>query len=247
MNKVPFRSQGLPAGFFNELNTIHMHIDGKELGLVVEHLRRLEARSTRSKINYVERFIAGPQRQKLPEIYESHTPELAGEEAFEFFSTSHLKDRQDTIQIVNLTGEVLVSAPSTIIEVEQTVAWLGPRGWKSLPESSYVEAIQASEVRLTPRPSLEFEIHHGFDLPRGGPQIELEELAEFCEKYHIEFGGWFVFLDELKSKYRSNSFCRAGAHKQSETEQSALNFFLAKKAFGPSRTLVEKILGIWKS
>jgi len=252
MKKFEYRSPNLPAGFFNRLGTLHMHVDGaQDQGLILRLVQVLEDQGNPGKLNHVERFIAGPQREILPEVYQSHTPELGGEEVLEFFSTNFLKNRANAVEVVNFIcdRDILGNVPCIITEVEEPVMWLGPEGWKSLASPGYVSAIQASEVKLAPSPSLDFEIHHGFNLPKENTQVDLAELGYFCEKNSVVFGGWFVFEKPSCWTYRSNSFSNwDGLEEQVEREQSALNNFLAVRGFnGPARTLVEKVLGIWHS
>ena len=248
--RILYRSPGLPTGVFNRLGTLHMHIDGaQDQELILRLVQELERRGNPGKLDHVDCFIAGPQRKTLPEVYQSHTPELGVEEALQFFSTSSLKSREDTLEIVNFVSDALGNTPGIIIEVEQPVMWLGPAGWKLLPESGYVPAIEAGEVRGAPSPSLEFEIHHGFDLPKTiwGPPVPLSRLGRYCEESGISFGGWFVFEKSSTWAYRSNSFSgRDSLCALAEREQQALNLFLKQEGLNCQfRTLVEKVLGIW--
>ena len=244
--KIQYRSSGLSPGFFNGLGVLHVHVDGAEdQSVILRILQELERRGNPSKINVVDRFVAGPQRKSLPTIYQAHTPALAGREEFEFFSTTLLKDRSDAVNVVNFLGHALGRSPGVVIEVEQPVMWLGPKAWRDYPKSLWVPQIEAAEVGLAPGPSLRFEIHHGFDLPKEGVQYPLEFLGEFCSRHFVEFGGWFVFEKPAAWAYRSNSFSEEGVIEQVEREQEVLNLFLQGRC--RCRTLVEKILGIWKS
>lgn len=249
--ETPYRSPNLRRGVFNDLGTLHMHVDGAEnQALILRLVQELERRGNPGKLNHVERFIAGPQREILPEVYQSHTPMLCGEEALKFFSTNFLKDRADAIEVVNFTNRILGrNRPGVIIEVEQPVMWLGPEGWNLHPESDYDPAIETHEVQLAPSPSLEFEVHHGFNLLKSGPQVSLKKLGCYCERNDIAFGGWFVFEKPDAWAYRSNSFSgHEGLCELVEREQDSLNLFLARESLDcNSRTLVEKVLGIWGS
>lgn len=259
MKKIEYRSPGLPHNFFTK--QIHVHIDGaKDPGAVWPLLQTLQSSGNLSKLNFVNQFIAGPQRLLLPEVYSAHTPVLAGREEFEFFSTTSLYSRYDAVRVTKFLGESLRNFSGLIIEVEKPVMWLGlngsrPKsgnhivpGWKFVPESEYLLPIGANEIGLSPGASLPFEIHHRFDLPKKGKQVDLDELGRFCEKSGIAFGGWFVFEKTDSWAYRSNSFSRReGLEEQVQREQESLNYcFLEIQGLPQAETEIEQIVAIGK-
>gem|GEM_PF-1023180 len=246
--RTQYRSRGLAAGFSSVLGTLHMHIDGAEnQELVIQLVQRLEQQGNLGKLNHVISFIRGPQRAALPDVYRSHTPGVGSKENFKFFSTHTLKNRADAGRMVNIVSEMFGATPGIVIEVEQPVMCLEPKGWKLLAESHHVAPIQVGEVKIQPSPSLDFEIHHRFDLPKTGPQVSLEELGRYCEGNGITFGGWFIFEKPSAWAYRSNSFSsQAGLRELVEREQTSLNLFLKQQNVKCNlRTVVERVLGIW--
>jgi len=54
-----------------------------------------------------------------------------------------------------------------------------------------------------------FELHHGFDLEKNGDDempIDLKTLSKTLSDAGFSNGGWFIFTDDRKWKYRSNEF-----------------------------------------
>ncbi len=248
-----YRSKGLFPGMLNILGTAHIHIDGaRNEQLIIDIVKRLEKDGHLGKINIVYDFIAGKQREILPETYQSHTPVLEEKEALDFFSSNIVSDRNDAIKCINLINTMLEGITGTIIEMEQVVGWYDRNGWKILPHEKHITSIFDSEVDVSPSPSLDFEVHHGFDLPKvGKPDVSLPLLLKYCEEKGCEFGGWFVFEKPDAWGYRSNSFYGSSTNGESlidvvEREQDIIMSYLAEENIICSpRTLIEKVIGIW--
>ncbi len=247
--KLSYRSTNLPSGFFNILGSAHIHIDGSQNpDLILGIVKELDAQGHPGKLNVVHNFIAGQQRELLPETYQSHTPKIAGEEALDFFSTNLVKGREDAIQVTNFIGESLGKTPGMIIELEQVVSWLDEKGWNDLQFRDYIQPIRSDEVRFTPSPTEAFELHHGFEIPKNGkPTISLEALLIFCIQKNIMIGGWFIFEKEHTWAYRSNSFTDGKfLYAQMRDEREKMVEFLQKeKIVAQPRVLAEKVIGIW--
>lgn len=199
--KQSYRSPNLPSGFFNIMGTAHVHIDGaQDENLILSVVKNLEGKGNPGKLNYVYDSIVGPQRKELPEIYESHTPVLLGKEALDFFSTNLVKSREDGIEIINSLFPILQSTPGLIVEMEQVVGWYreiwGDFSAEELSLPKYIPLIKSSDVLFAPKPTLSYEIHHGFEeLKNGPPSIGLKDLLQFCEENKIMIGGWFTFAN----------------------------------------------------
>lgn len=250
--KIEYRSPGLEHGTLNRIGVSHIHIDGaRDPAVVFGIVKELEAKGDLGKFNYVVQSTGGRQRAELPEVYESHTPIIEGQETLDFFSSNIVKNREDAIQAVNLIKSKIKDIPGAIVELEQVVGWYDNHGWKWIGHKDELDPIQATEVESAPQHTWPYEIHHGFNLPKNSetPPIELEKLMRDCEKAGIVMGGWFVFDKGEEWAFRSNAFSKdSDIRKVVEREQQALNIILdGYKQGGKTRTLVESVLGIWHS
>ncbi len=252
MKKTPYRSAGLPKGYFSEVGNVHVHIDSplENQDLVLEIVKELAATGHPGKLNFVEAFIAGRQRNEYPLEYGSHTPAVSGCESLDFFSTNGLKNRNDAIEVINIIGKRLIGITGVVVEVEQQIGKLDEKGLIWLSELEYIETIKLSEVQLAPSPSLFYEIHHAFDVPESWISLvdSLLHLLDFCDNNGVVIGGWFVFIENGIFKYRSNSFSNSNTDdlkKQIVQEQNAIKLFFEKEKLNcHPRTVVEKILQV---
>jgi hypothetical protein len=88
-------SKVFPSGHFSNIDTIHVHVDGgTSRELVAAIVDQLDNKRVDSKITYVTRYIAGPQRADLPQVYRSHTPGTSREQ-LQFFSTTLFSSLSD--------------------------------------------------------------------------------------------------------------------------------------------------------
>lgn len=246
--KIIYRSPGLIRGFFSAIGRIHIHIDGAcDITHIIAIAKALEKTGNMSMINVVVRSIAGPQRQIFRETYESHTPELHGNEAFEFFMTTYIKNRMDAIYVIDVMTSMLKGVAGVVIEMEQVIGMFREEGVEAIATAEIIKRFAVDEVSLAPCPTLNFEIHHRFNLPKDGKQIELPLLLEYCNAYDVELGGLFVFEKQSTWAYRSNSFTNGERLIVTERERRTIGSFLVKeKILNISvETQVEKIIGIW--
>ncbi len=250
MKKIQYRSSGLPVGVFNKPGLIHIHIDGAESpGQILEIVKALEVKGHLGTLDYVLASEAGPQREAEPETYEAHTPVLEGEEAFDFFASIMVDNRQAAIEAVCLIGDMLRRTSGAIIELEQNVAWVSASGFHRITEAEELPIIQSAEIVLGPKQTMRYEIHHAIELPKSQGAINISRLARFCKKSGMMFGGWFVFDDGDKWGYWSNSFSNGeGLQEQVAKEQEVLARFISENGLVATPcTLVERVLGIWHS
>lgn len=247
--KLSYRSANIPSGFFNTMGSAHIHIDGsQDSELILKIVKELDARGNVGKLNIVYDFIAGQQREILPETYQSHTPSLAGAEALDFFSTNLIKDRTDALNVINYISKMLQGTSGIIVELEQVIGCIDENGiYSGIDVNSSMLPIAASEVSLSPSPSEKFEIHYGFEIAKGWRyNISLKDIMAFCEYENIIVGGWFIFEKENTLAYRSNSFSNGnGIINQISHEHSILSVFLEKRGVGQPKTMIEKVIGIW--
>jgi hypothetical protein len=248
MKRIEYRSAGLPVGAFNQMGAVHAHIDGADTPeLVLGIVKALEVRGNPGTMDYVLSSVIGPQRELEPETYESHTPVLDGEEAFDFFSNSLIRDRKDALVVLDAITAMLTGTRGAIVEIEQNVGWLNASGWQTLPLTEQLNIIQPQEVRLAPKKSMRYEIHHNIELPKEQGAITLSKLARYCRQQGMMFGGWFVFDDDSNWGYWSNAFSNESDVRQLvANDQQIIAEFLASEGLQVQPcTLVELVLGIW--
>lgn len=105
-----------------------------------------------------------------------------------------------------------------------------------------------------------YELHFSLDIPRGRtdqrerPPFELDQLLDLCEDARIEVGGWFLFKDQRRWAYRSNSFKARSEVDAARLKRwwSALRERLRQEpAFTRQgsrlRLLAEESLAVWKT
>jgi hypothetical protein len=258
MKPIAYRSPGLWAGAFNSVGICHVHIDGaRDQELVLEIVKRLEAQGNLGKLNHVYDFVAGSQRDLEPETYGAHTPQQDDKEALDFFSTNLVKDRTDAVKVANLIMEAVDKIPGVIVELEQAVGWLAhhkwvkPYGYQIIPGRE-MEPVKDEEVSFQPAKTMKLEVHHGFDISGANPPVSLPKLLRYCESEGVVIGGWFLFQKKPRLwAYRSNSFTNQSlseACEVAELERQKIDAFLeSERRMVTPRTLLEKVVGIWKS
>jgi hypothetical protein len=241
----------LPLDFFSKVGLAHVHIDGaRNRPLILEIVQDLSRIGMPGRLNEIVRFVAGPQRQILPAVYQSHTPVLAGKESLDFFSTNQVPDRDGAVVALDLIMEKLQAVPGAVVELEQVVAIFNETGWQFASPDKALSPLQASEVRFSPATTWSYEIHHGFDLlkTKTAP-LALANLLAHCSAQGITVGGWFLFERPNHWAYRSNSFINsADFQAQVEREHSVIRHFLEDQGLQAEQwTSVEQVLGIWNS
>ena len=80
-----YRSPGIVRGYFRKLGGVHLHVDGGDnQQFILTLLKEFEANFP-GKLTAISESAAGPQRERLPRVYASHTPGADEEEQFEYF------------------------------------------------------------------------------------------------------------------------------------------------------------------
>lgn len=221
-------------GFFRRPGSLHIHVDGvHEIFTMAPLLENLRAMGFPSRAHRVLDWVQGKERSLMPEVYEQHTPVFNGKEEFNFFSTTLLHTRDDISRVLPFLQAQLRNFPGTILEYEQVIGEMDTKGnWRKAEANGKDAAEDAPHI----------EIHHAIDIgadekPRG----VLPEL-ETLEQLPFPVGGWFRFKKGDTAAYRSNSFSTPSQYQDRvEREREAL-----LRLEIPVRTLVEKVLGIWK-
>jgi hypothetical protein len=251
MKKKPYRSPTFISGSSD--TDLHGHVDAPAVKNAEEKVLRMvqfqERLGNPGAIDYVYKSIAGPQRVQFPEVYKEHTPPS---DALDFFSTTILKDRKAVIEFINYLGAVLSCTHGAIFEIEQPLGLLtANEGWKLfLADSDYITPIQQNEVSVSSRPTIRFETHHWFSIPKDGPPaLSLEKLNAYLEKEKIPTGGLFILEGEDFWGYASNSFSHSVLFKpRIEREHALYQKFLQQEGIIANlESLVEQILFIGKS
>lgn len=244
-----YRSPGLEAGFFSRPGNLHVHVDGGATpDLVVSLLKELERDGILGKLNLVTDSIGGPQRELLPETYNSHTPGAEGSERFGYFATLSAGTRDRAVDIVRKTIDFLAGREGIVVEVERVVARIDEIHRLSPPiPAALIPVIAEHEAGVAPSPTLPFELHHAFEIATAARQIPLEDLRRESVAAGLMVGGWFCFARRGVVAYRSNAFSqRAGIEDLASREHCALRERLSLLEVKCGiRTVVEQVLGIW--
>lgn len=243
-----YRSAGLASEYFSRVGNVHMHVDGGvNAGLVRDVLRSGEVNGELGKMSTVIRSVAGPQRDELPDTYASHTPGAADAEQFDYFATIHLGHHREAVRRVHEVVSRLANTREVVIEVEQVVARMDDRAPLSWLPTPHEDSISSDEVGYERDATLPFEIHHGFDLPVGA-RLSVESLLQETTQLGVTVGGWFVFAREDRLSYRSNSFCDSSVGAVVTNEHDRIRQFLSEMRLEcPLRSVVEKVLGVWRT
>ncbi len=119
-----------------------------------------------------------------------------------------------------------------------------------------IPSIDDAEVGRESLYSHAIEIHLAFDLPKNGysqnekPLISPAELFERTDSRGLTVGEWFLFDKGEYWSYRSSRFLEIDGFEQITQDDHALMGECLKDMFGAnikSWTLVEQILGLWKT
>lgn len=245
--------ENTPIGSKSALGTMHVHVDGaRDRASLDAILNDLESGLILgSVVHETTGAIAGPQRARARETYESHTPRVGGGEAFRFFSTTMLPTRGDALRVAALLRNRLRGVPGIVIELERVVGKLDWDGrWAAVPMDE-VPPLTTAEVGAPPLPSLPIEIHHAFNVPRRPGDtlpMSLSTILAETSRLGMMVGGWFVFEEEDAWAYRSNAFTDAdGVRALCERENRTLRQYLRSRGRDvPVRTIAERVLNIWQ-
>lgn len=262
-------SANLPTGFFSEIDSVHLHVDGGgEPAPVQRIVNQLKQEGCDGKTTPITGFVAGPQRDEdwAVTTYESHTPGPSGREHLEFFSTSlltpsihdmplaikrlnniltHLHEEQ-----ANLPEGIVIEAERVIAKGEENIVW----SQTSVDESL---TIHSPDVGFERSRTADIEIHYAFDIPKKGrwvneAPVTLKDLKNECDQLGISVGGWFFFEKPDKWSYRSNQFARVAAERKVQDQRNKLNDYISRKGKQLGfectvRALIEQILGVWRT
>lgn len=242
-----YRTPNLPAGFFSRTGNLHMHVDGGEhADDVLQIFKHLEQMGAAGKLHVIADSVAGPQRALLPETYASHTPE-----EFNYFATVSLGSREKAVSTLRQMLPALTQYRGLVVEVERVIrtSHFDTLLWEiSMVSPEARESITVEEVGVPPSSTLPYEIHHGFELPVDKP-LPLIDLLQDTTALGVMVGGWFCFKRADVLRYRSNSFSEGLVPGDPiGKERQALAYYLQSKGYDCGvRTVVEEVLGIWRT
>lgn len=262
-------NMSVPSGYFNRIDTVHVHVDGGGESEPVENIvNQLREQGSQGKTTPITHFVDGPQRRQAwaSTTYESHTPGSTRRESLEYFSTSllasDLQDMQTASQRLSgiltmlfeqqasLPPGIVVEAERVIAQGEEQIVWSKGTDYESL-------FIHSPDVGFERSRTADIEIHYAFDIPKTGKwqqtaPIQLEELRNECSRMGIYVGGWFFFQKGNKWAYRSNQFAREPAKREVQEQRDKLNEYLSRKGRELGfecrvRALIEQVLGVWRT
>jgi DNA-binding winged helix-turn-helix (wHTH) protein/class 3 adenylate cyclase len=249
---------------FNELNSLHVHIDGGDEGALVEGMvGKLEREGRRSKINRVLAFTKGPQRESDPEDYIAHTPGGLKSENLQYFSTHLFGNFAETkVTLRRLLADLHeATGARVVVEVERVIGRIEHDGADEWSDTyvHHFPALCSGDVGFKVSKTKPIEIHYAIDIPKKSPwldrhPLELATLPSLTAELGIRVGGWFLFDKRGQNKwaYRSNMF--AADIRQEEVRAHWLQIKAAVEALGRSadftcevRAVVEHSIGIWNT
>ncbi len=249
---------------FNELGSIHVHIDGGNEGALVSGMVfRLDREGKHSKINKVEAFTKGPQRDDDPEDYVSHTPGGLDSENLQYFSTHLFGNFAETKAGLRqlLAGLDEATDVGMVVEAERIIGKFSDDGridWSSTYIHEY-PVLCSGDVGYKVSKTKPIEIHYAIDIPKEGTwlhryPLDLATLPEFTAGLGIRVGGWFLFdkRDQKKWAYRSNMFVLDVQRDDVEAYRlrlkAAVEEIGRRKGFTCTvKALVEQSIGIWNT
>lgn len=249
LTSMNYRTPGLPEGAASHLGTLHVHVDGLEVELLTSITKELERLGFPGKVHSVLDFVEGPQRTDEPSIYEVHTTGFSGREIFSSFSTCRLDSRRDILPLLKFLFESVPREQGVVIELEKVCARVNPQGVWEEKDLHSTPDLQPSEAPLPPRHILPIEKHHMVDVSTAVPPIPLKGLLKRNRVNTIPFGGWFSFEKPGIRAYRSNSFSTPENLREEvlrEHQWVAEHESLQGVDDFTVRTLVERVLGVWR-
>jgi len=210
----------------------HSHLDARDHALLLRMAKVIQERvpDAQSKIYPVTHLLLGPQVKDVAfaDVYQTlpnfHTISDARDEAF---LTGKMGEEDWNYAQIEATLNVAFAHPGcgVMTELEEelfdlTVDVAGnitehrppTRKVDGVPSSCAIDWTRLSsgwwEKQIANVPA--FELHHGFDLPRGAdehtPTIALETLMQHTNIAGLQVGGWFVFAKPGMWCYRCNEF-----------------------------------------
>lgn len=249
---------------FNELDTIHVHVDGADAEQLVDSLvRELRDEGHPSKMHNVIDRISGPQRAEDPATYLSHTPG-GTHERLDYFSTHLFGGLGETKrQLQELLSHLHQrNVREIVIEAERIIGKVGERPedvkWSHISILDF-PVLSSGDVGYEKCPTKPIEIHFACDIPRRGrwldkQPLELSQLLDITNGLGISVGGWFLFDKHSKDKwaYRSNMFVEDVQQEEVEDIRRRLKTKIEeigkREEFSCEvKALVEHTIGIWQT
>jgi hypothetical protein len=248
----------------SRIDSIHVHVDGGGTKAAVEKIvDSLRAEGFAGTTTSIIARAGGPQRTDDPFIttYDNHTPG-EGKEALEFFSTTLLADNLDGLSSVTVPLRKILTMLSSepgigkgiVVEVERVIG----KGeaeiqWTTneIDESLDIRSPDVGFMRK--KGTAPVEIHYAFEIPKSGEwkdkhPIDLQELTTLCRDKGIRIGGWFLFEEDDQWSYRSNQFAWFDKKGIAHSQREKLAEVLLDLGFeSKPRSLVEQILGVWRT
>ena len=255
-----YRSKGVSSDYFRKVGTVHLHIDGggseNLIPKIEEIVIRLDKKGFPGKVNKIIKAVEGPQRRDRDYLhtYGSHTPGVSLQEQFEFFSTTGFGDRQkvekDMIDSIREILNEFQNVHGIVVETERVIATIGEKNEWEDASPLLIASIDEEEVGYKRSYTAPIEIHHAFDLETGSqPPFEIDNILQDTTQRGIRVGGWFLFDRGDAWSYRSNLFAEYDDFKEIAQEYHVrLSEYLRTLERGfKIWTLVEQIIGIWKT
>jgi len=255
---INFRSKAARSGYFREPGTIHAHIDagGQHLIRKVDQIvRELDARHLRSKSNtIVDSFKSSHgKHQDFAETYRNHSPGRRGEE-FSVFSTTKFQNPKRIAEHVRYILSRLSRNPRVVVEVERVLSLSKNGEWKK--PHDLIPSIDDADVGYEALYTQPLEIHLAFDLSKkrysrkSKPLLSAREICRETDYRGLRVGEWFVFDKGTHWSYRSSQFLEIDGYEEIAKDYHMLLGECLKRIFREtilSWTLVEQILGLWKT
>jgi hypothetical protein len=244
-----YRSPGIVRGHFRQLGGVHLHVDGgEEYEFALSLLKRTE-REFPGKVTVISNSVGGPQRQRLQNVYASHTPGSGEAEDFECFLTMDLGSRDGGLRILRKIIRDLSNRHGSVVEVECLIGRIEDgKHWEAIPATS-IMPIRGEEVGFEPSATMAIELHHGLDFSLDCAVPSLGAILYASIELGLDVGGWFEFKRPEGVSFRSNAFHETdGIQDKAEVEHELLRGYL--EGLGHPFKLwssVESVLGIWKS
>jgi len=252
---IPRVENKYPPGYFRELDSIHVHVDGGLTGSALVHtlVERFDQKGYPSKLSQIIDSAHGPQRESEPELYDGHNPKVLN-----YFSTSLFGNFADTkTNLRHLLAE-LARQNEVVIEAERVIGVVDDEiRWSKVTEHTYPFIDSAdcgfAKVETTKR----VEIHFSCDIPRQGrwqaePPLSFRTLLDISAEEGIELGGWFLFNRRGTWAYRSNMFLEEAVPWLVKEQRDRVSLRLSEvgRELGFScevSALAEQSLAVWKT
>jgi class 3 adenylate cyclase len=259
---MEFRSKQAAIGHFRKTGTVHAHIDagGHHLIERVKTMARdLDASGFPSKCNSIMDSFQGSYRQHedFRLTYANHTPWAQNAEQFDVFSTTSFQNGKwgQVASTLKLILEKFSDIHGVVVEVEKVLGVIVKNGtWKR--PLSLIPSINETEVGYEALSTHPLEIHMAFDLAKerwtlnGEPSISLEKVCRETEQRGLKVGEWFLFDKDTHWSFRSSRFLEIDGFEEIARDCHILMQECLREMFAEeirSWTLVEQILGLWKT